>query len=1108
MATSEIAKLVVSLEANIAKFTTDMHSVSQTTSTAMKSMTGAADMARTALGALGVSLSAGAALNWAKGVVESAASLHHLSQATGSSVENLSKYVNQAKLAGISSSDAGGLIYRMAAAIGGAGQGAEKAQEALKLLGVSARDPATALMQVAKELDKFDDGANKAALTMAIFRRSGVDFNAMLHDMVGNMQASSTVTAEQARQAELLEQQIGLLLQSFTGLKSILLSDVVPALNVTIAQFNAVRAAGADFGTALIAVFKTNLNAPVSDQITNIRKEIESLEAGELHWYAVTDSARKNAIEGYKLQLVALQNLQQQQTKGGFGAGSADYQAGERATPKGQAPGMTAGGKAGVDEYAKALVDLQKQAIAAGMALDEAFTGNKVAPALTDILKKMADPTWATFTARQQLNLQVEASMVVGLQQQEAATLKMLAATKAEIEADQKAGEAKQKLIEARVATVQSFQEGNERIKRENELIGQSELAHQLLNAEMENEALIRKINGEGAEEAIRLLKEELEARKKLITEGFNKNELVKGLKEQEDAFKKTYDSISQTITDALMRGFENGKSIAQNFRDTLKNMFSTLILRPIVQYAVQGGMGMLASGANAMGLGGDAGGGGGTDWMSLLSMGSSASGMMGGPTIGGTLFGGVGAAFMGGYAGGSSAAVALGAGAAAEVGSAAAGAVTAGGLQAGLAAGLAAIPVAGWIALAAVIIYSIVSNMPKGGPKSGGFAASGGIAGLSVDADNSRYYTPTQGDAAMLAAVNQISKSYADAIKGLGGTAANVSFGLGYDTDPQGTANNRTSAGAAINGLSVYDARNVTVMDAKGTGSRDPEDLQRALVTESSRALLAALQASDLPKNIAKILNSVPAATASTEAANAIVALGTAWAALTETLTNQPLDEMLTEISAATNDSFYGFGLMATELREMMDGFDGSIDSVTKLTSGTNAYKTAMAQLIIQMEALRASINSMFADTARSLRLQTMDPEAQYQFYTSEATALYDELLATSDPAQIQRLADKINADITAAFGLLDPAAQKDKLPEYLRNLDIITEGVNERLTAVETDLHQSVSDVLAEINIKLDKAADKFVVAADTNLEAANTPLTVVVHVGDLLNDVSVNG
>ena len=52
--------------------------------------------------------------------------------------------------------------------------------------------------------------------------------------------------------------------------------------------------------------------------------------------------------------------------------------------------------------------------------------------------------------------------------------------------------------------------------------------------------------------------------------------------------WKRAAESIEQSLTDALLRGFESGKSFGQNLVDTLKNMFSTLVLRPVIQAAVQ----------------------------------------------------------------------------------------------------------------------------------------------------------------------------------------------------------------------------------------------------------------------------------------------------------------------------------------------------------------------------------------------------------------------------------------------------------------------------------------------------------------------------------------
>lgn len=68
----------------------------------------------------------------------------------------------------------------------------------------------------------------------------------------------------------------------------------------------------------------------------------------------------------------------------------------------------------------------------------------------------------------------------------------------------------------------------------------------------------------------------------------------------------KQADEISQSLTDALMRGFESGKGFAQNLKDAFQNMFKTLVIKPVIQPImdkaaglIQGLMGGLSAGAN-----------------------------------------------------------------------------------------------------------------------------------------------------------------------------------------------------------------------------------------------------------------------------------------------------------------------------------------------------------------------------------------------------------------------------------------------------------------------------------------------------------------------------
>ncbi|MFD2298402.1 phage tail length tape measure family protein [Paracidovorax citrulli] len=77
-----------------------------------------------------------------------------------------------------------------------------------------------------------------------------------------------------------------------------------------------------------------------------------------------------------------------------------------------------------------------------------------------------------------------------------------------------------------------------------------------------------------------------------------------------QDDWSRTTDEINRSLTDALLRGFESGKGFAENLRDTLKNMFNTLVLRPIISAIIAPVAGVISGATNAL-LGGGNGVGG-----------------------------------------------------------------------------------------------------------------------------------------------------------------------------------------------------------------------------------------------------------------------------------------------------------------------------------------------------------------------------------------------------------------------------------------------------------------------------------------------------------------
>ena len=63
-----------------------------------------------------------------------------------------------------------------------------------------------------------------------------------------------------------------------------------------------------------------------------------------------------------------------------------------------------------------------------------------------------------------------------------------------------------------------------------------------------------------------------------------------------QDDFTRTSETIERSLTDALLRGFESGKGFAKNLRDTVVNMFKTLVLRPIISAVVSPVAGVINS--------------------------------------------------------------------------------------------------------------------------------------------------------------------------------------------------------------------------------------------------------------------------------------------------------------------------------------------------------------------------------------------------------------------------------------------------------------------------------------------------------------------------------
>lgn len=532
-----------------------------------------------------------------------------------------------------------------------------------------------------------------------------------------------------------------------------------------------------------------------------------------------------------------------------------------------------------------------------------------------------------------------------------------------------------------------------------------------------------------------------------------------------------------RAMWDAFAEGGANAAEVARSMlKRILFDWLYQAFARPIVLNIVAAGAGMLGMSGLANAATGTAGNLGG----SLL--GTSLTSMLGSEGLAGTIGSWIGGSFGAGMMGTQ---LAGGAGLLGSAGS------------------MLATAMPWLLPIAAITAFSGLFGK-GGGPKGGGsffgnYSGAGSFLGnIPVPGtDNGRFYTPNDADSVLAQLGGTTAQGYFAALQRFGGSSGGpVSFGLGYDTDPRGSASNRISSSVVIGGRQVFGST------ARDIG-RDESQIGPQLQLEASRALLAALQASELPASIAAIFKTVDAASATQEEIDKVLKLAEAFQGLTDTLKAIDLDTILGDASKGPVERFREQG---EALLELAGNTTMSTDSLNQLTAATAAYRESAVELVLAFESAKQSIDAMFAETRRNIQMAGLDDQGKYNFYQDEANRLFAQIQTATSPEEIERLSALINRDINAAFGLLSPEQQRAMQQDFLNRLDATNRTIQERLRALQEQAVKDTNEALDKISKMMEKlaadqqaAATNQVSAANTQLAAASKPLRVDVNVSD---------
>lgn len=361
-----------------------------------------------------------------------------------------------------------------------------------------------------------------------------------------------------------------------------------------------------------------------------------------------------------------------------------------------------------ISEYDKLIKKLSDELPAASAAAEAAQMGyNK---AQTDFLALAASPAWAKFTNDQR-------ATVAALFENKIASEQSAEAAKTLAKANLDAAASREKYLTSLSTGLDKIKadtaaqlEATARLGLSKEAIAELDAAKlEMLATDLELQA-IKALDRNLDEQTYNALKQQAEAYRELAAAkkaGAAKEmelDLVKAnqeaAKKAADEWQRAADDINRSLTEALMRGFESGKDFAKNMRDTVVNMFKTMVLRPIISAVVSPISGAINGAVN--GAVGSAG----------SSMLSSAGGSIIGSAIGGVGAFGIGASY------GATSLFANGLGATLSAGSSMIGA---GSVMSGLGTIVGAL---GPIALGIGSLYSIISSFDDSGTLHTGGAA------------------------------------------------------------------------------------------------------------------------------------------------------------------------------------------------------------------------------------------------------------------------------------------------------------------------------------------------------------------------------------------------
>lgn len=304
---TEVGTLLISMQTDLARLRKDMDEAKGITGRAMGEMERSIGAVKNAMGLIGVGVTAGGIVAFAKSAIDAADDTAKLSQRLGIGIQDLAKYKLAADLSGAS-------IESIAKGTKGLASYMKEHGDRLKAVGIDTTDANRALLQMADIIAGMPDGLQKTALVTEVFGKAGMDLIPFFNLGSKGLQDVEEKTAAYGKRLEELAPNAQRVNDALTEMNfqskllGVNIANVVagPMASWLEANNEAVRIAGS--GTEALRLFVFNLDAMTTEKPAD---EIRRLT---------------QALNDYAAAQTGLERFAQSPTGALFGGREADLQ--------------------------------------------------------------------------------------------------------------------------------------------------------------------------------------------------------------------------------------------------------------------------------------------------------------------------------------------------------------------------------------------------------------------------------------------------------------------------------------------------------------------------------------------------------------------------------------------------------------------------------------------------------------------------------------------------------------------------------------------------------------------------------------------------------------